>query len=673
MNSKLFCRFNSLMMAAFFILNGLVARAEKTCEELFNQNQIFKIPDVLEKRVSEEKKFISQEMGIELTGKALSPLRIRVVSSKYSTVENSVNNVANRILSKPLQLDRLNEVAKIFLNDLSADPYWIRLNRAFTYKLQFNQELFRKSIPAEGPVLVLLNHPRNGSDGIAAAAALSHFRSGVKVVMTEFLRGAPGMAEHAIFVNPYGGERARRTNQLALVEMRQHLEGGGVLVMFAGGDVSLKNPFGDGPPLDGPWKTGAYRLLEQVPDAQVLSMHMGGEASTQFYEIRSKGLGIKTSVAHVRELTNNQNKEFPMGISAPIAARELLEANSYQPEKTMQFLRARSYLHSEQFLSLKGTYQSARTFLAEVAEEYPKQFVFDLVRNSHAELLVSDERKNIQVFLISPAEMRNLSPLLHNIAVKRERVFRSVGEGTGLEKDTDSFDQSYYHLVAFDSENYDILGGTRFIKVSEILNAKSDLEGALYTASFFDHGSLIRKHGKQLLEISRSFVDTSLGSRSLFVLDRIWKAKAQFILRNPEVRYLMGSLSISGQYSPIAQNLMMRYLLHQAKHDEFYLNVKAKVADFEPHYLTPEIQLVAEQIKDLKELNRMIVHLESLPIPSLIHSYGKLGVRYLAFTRDLDFNSLDGLILVDLASENAYNEALNIFGEKYKDYLKFHQ
>ena len=78
---------------------------------------------------------------------------------------------------------------------------------------------------------------------------------------------------------------------------------------------------------------------------------------------------------------------------------------------------------------------------------------------------------------------------------------------------------------------------------------------------------------------------------------------------------------------------------------------------------------------NLKELQEFVRHAEGNPraqIPQLIKLYLELGVRFLAFNKDDEFNSIDGLIWLDIP-EIPDAVGIRYFGEEeWRRYLSHH-
>lgn len=609
---------------------------------------------------------IEMNLGVRQTGDAKMPIGLQVVNSRHQVLEDTINGLATWALRRVLKLEQINEVGRKFLADQSADPYFVKLARAFDLRYSTDQVILQKNIPAKGAAIVVLNHPRNGSDGIAVAAAISSVRPDTKVAMTLFLENVPGMSENAIFLNPYGGPKAREFNASRMEQMENHLKEGGLIVIFASGEVSIKDPNSSLKPVDKDWKLGVAKLIQAVPEAQVVPTFVGGEATKDFYKVRQKGLGLRTTIFHVRELANNIGREFPLSFAAAIPGKELLSQFDSDMRGMMQYLRARTYLLNEQTsLQKKEEGVSARV-LEPVAESVdPTEVHADIAQTGQR--VFSDPKKAIDIFAL---DGRNMSDKVwHELGIAREKSFRVVGEGTGKPMDIDAYDKHYVHIIAVDTNTNKILGAYRAGRVDQILKDVG-AEG-VYSGQFFNHKALLDQKGAQMLELGRSFVDFEAGSKAIVALDRLWKGVTSYIAMNPHYRYLIGPVSISNAYSTTSKLLMLKYL-EKSMDKEMAQVISGKTPiEFQSQFQA-EINLVASKTTDLKDLNRIVNELDGQSIPPLLISYGKLGAKYLAFDRDKSFNTVDGLIIVDLISKEAEAEAAKHFGDNWAGYLLHH-
>jgi hypothetical protein len=131
-----------------------------------------------------------------------------------------------------------------------------------------------------------------------------------------------------------------------------------------------------------------------------------------------------------------------------------------------------------------------------------------------------------------------------------------------------------------------------------------------------------------------------------------WKARCRIwienIYRYPRYTRLFGPVSISNDYSPISQEVIVRFMRENRQNQDF--------ADWvRPLRPCNGIDLSAYAISDrfhsIEDVSAVIASIEpdKKGVPVLLRQYLKLNATLLEFNRDLLFaNVLDALVLLDL-------------------------
>ncbi|MCK6597038.1 MAG: GNAT family N-acetyltransferase, partial [Bdellovibrionaceae bacterium] len=260
--------------------------------------------------------------------------------------------------------------------------------------------------------------------------------------------------------------------------------------------------------------------------------------------------------------------------------------------------------------------------------------------------------------------------LMLEIGRLREKVFRTVNEGTGKSCDIDEFDSFYHHIVAIDEESKRVLGAYRLGLVDKILKTTGS-EG-LYTHTLFKYDGLLNSFFNDSIELGRSFVDDEAGRAALRALDSIWKGIGAFLAENPHYRYLIGPVSISNSYSTNSKLLMIYYLNKNFK-SELSTHVKPRKPVKLKSSFDKELKKVAEDLKSFTELDEWVKKYDQTVIPSLLKSYGKFKAQYLSFNFDPDFNTIDGLIMVDLLAAPKEEVIKHMGVDSYEKFLEHYR
>lgn len=272
-------------------------------------------------------------------------------------------------------------------------------------------------------------------------------------------------------------------------------------------------------------------------------------------------------------------------------------------------------------------------------------------------------------YVVFHASAAQIPHLLQETGRQREIAFRQVGEGTGRAIDLDEFDDYYVHLCLWNTRKDEIVGAYRLGRADEILR-RYGVNG-LYTRTLFDYDSRVLAHLGPALELGRSFVKPEY-QRTPMPLFLLWKGISQYVVRFPHYRTLFGPVSISSEYSPISQQMIIEFLEKHGYFHELAKWVKAKT----PFVSRPIKGWNSRIVPGLEELASVISEVEShrKSIPVLLKEYLRLGGKLLGFNVDPHFNnSLDGLIVVDLMQTEPRLLARYMGESGLAAFLSYHQ
>lgn len=251
----------------------------------------------------------------------------------------------------------------------------------------------------------------------------------------------------------------------------------------------------------------------------------------------------------------------------------------------------------------------------------------------------------------------------------REKVFRTVNEGTGKSCDIDEFDPFYHHMIAWDEDTQRVLGAYRLGLVDKILQNRG-AEG-LYSYTLFKYDALLKTHFNDGVELGRSFVDDEAGRAALRALDSIWKGLGCFFADNPHYRYLVGPVSISNSYTAQSK-LLMIYFLNKNFKSELSSFVKARVPVKLKTDNSSELKELANNFQTFTDLDAQVKKYDGTVVPSLLKSYAKMNAKYLSFNFDPDFNTIDGMIIVDLVNAPREEITKHMGEASFKRYLEYY-
>ncbi|MEP7363607.1 MAG: GNAT family N-acyltransferase [Acidobacteriota bacterium] len=497
-------------------------------------------------------------------------------------------------------------------------------------------------IPRTGPALVVANHPTGILDGAVLATILRGIRPDVRFLANEALAQIPELRELIIAVDPFTTKAAARCNHRAIRELLDHLQQGGMVVVFPAGEVAHFQ-LGQWQVSDPQWRTGLARTLTMAARRKcapaIVPIHVSGGNSFGFQTAGLLHSGLRTALL-ARELWNKKRSRIEVRIGKPIEAARVLAIPT--DEERMRYLRWRTYLlaNRNEFkpntrapLPMRRPRQTAQAIPAGPSSDELATEVASL--QPHRKLIESGD------FSVYLAPAREMPLLLDEIGRLREVTFRAAGEGTGRGRDLDTFDAHYLHLFVWNSSRREIAGAYR-LAGSDLAGRDTAGRGGLYTATLFNFDHRFLHTLGPALELGRSFVRQEY-QKSFAPLLLLWKGIGKYVAANPRYKRLFGPVSISNQYQSISRELMISFLEKSASIPSWKHLVSARNAP-------PRSQSEAF-CQNIDELSDLVSDIEPdrAGVPVLLRQYLRLGGKLLGFNIDPEFsNALDGLIVVDL-------------------------
>lgn len=514
------------------------------------------------------------------------------------------------------------------------------------------------AIPAEGPAVVVANHPYGGIEGVALADLLLHKRSDIKVLTNEILRQVPELRELFIGVDVLSKD-ARKKNIQAVAEAQEWVNQGHLLLIFPAGEVSsfdvdLKQV------TDPVWRSTAARIARKA-DARVTPVFVEGRNGWLFQALGMIHPRLRT-VRLIRELINKK------GHTIGFRFGQTLEPGSYQSLDSdtaiTNYLRLHTYAmsaHKRAEYPVRKTPRKKDRKGQPVAEAVDTKLLYENIEGLPEECLLL-EKNEMAVFCATEKQLPHILPEIGRL---REVTFRGVGEGTGESLDLDRYDRHYLHLFLWNRINNEVVGAYRIGQVDQILRAQG-LHGIYSRSLFRYHADFLHRLGC-CLEMGRSFVRPEY-QKSLSALLLLWKGIGAYVAANPRYRVLFGPVSISSDYSEVSRQLMAGCLSvnnsDQALKELVQPTTPLKSGKGQ-FWSVDHLQ----GLHDVEKLSSLVQQIEkdNKGIPVLLKQYLKLSGELAAFNVDPDFNNaLDGLIIVDLTrvSERTLNRYMGSVGAK---------
>jgi putative hemolysin len=484
----------------------------------------------------------------------------------------------------------------------------------------------RENIPSEGRVVIVANHPLGALDALSLLHLVGSVRRDVRILANEVLTQLEPLRELLLPLDVFSGKGGA-----GLRRAYRALEAEQALIVFPAGEVSRIRPHGV---RDGRWSDGFLRFAKRC-GAPVVPVHVAAQNSAMFYGASLLAKPLATLLLP-REIFAARSQRISLTVGAAVPPEALSSERLSEPQLAQ---RMRSHVY-------RLPRRKPPVFATSSAIAHP-QPAREVRRALAAAERLGSTSDGKQILLLD-AEPGNAA--LKEIGRLRELSFRKVGEGTGGKRDLDRFDAHYRHIVLWDEAQLEIVGAYRLGEVGRILDSHGP--SGLYSAGLFDYAPHAGAFLRESVELGRSFVQPRYwGSRSL---DYLWQGIGAYLASRPDVRYLIGPVSLSAQLPESARDWIV------AVHQHLFGDQDGLARARNPHRIDPAIAARARSmLRELDARNGLALlkaELEPLraAVPTLYRQYVELcepgGVRFLDFGVDPDFgHCIDGLIRVDLA------------------------
>jgi putative hemolysin len=488
-------------------------------------------------------------------------------------------------------------------------------------------------MPAVGPVLIVCNHPFGAVEALVLADALRGVRCDVRFLANAGLRVFRELDPLLIATDPL---RVTQQNISSIRACDAHLEAGGVLVLFPAGRVS-SFVADRGRITDFAWNRLVGRLA-LATGATILPVYFHGRNSRAFHVFgriwdRLKLLMLPRELLRLRGRTVS----YCAGRPLPPALWRHMDV----PALT-RFARLLTYSQAEVAAPGRDDGQSARSVRAP-APLAPRGDGLAMARELEA-LPGRQRLLEFRQFSVAYASAAQIPQLMAEIGRERERVFRTLDEGSGSPADTDGFDRSYVQLFVWDRVAHELVGAYRMGRTDRLL-AEAGPDG-LYLSRVFEFSSGFHDPVRPALELGRSFIVPE-HQRSFHGLYLLWQGIGRYLLGHPEYRRLYGTVSLSRQYDPQVIAMLCDALIQPSP------LVRARLPVTTPLRAEWQDYRRAAGGLDIATLGAIVRGLDGQgkDIPVLLRHYIKLGAKFHAVGVDPGFNATPGLLLsVDVPS-----------------------
>lgn len=252
----------------------------------------------------------------------------KLIESKNPRLLQALPKFILRYLKKILHEREINEFLAEH-GDKKNEQFCHEVMRYFNIQVKFHGI---ENIPKEGPVILAMNHPLGGMDGIAFISAFSAYRKDIKFIVNDILLNLKNLSDMFVGVNKHGKNKVSVRKQI-----NDAFSSEGVLCIFPAGLVSRKIK-GDIRDLE--WKK-TFVTYARSKKRQVVPIYIDGKLSRFFYGLYKfrKFLRIKANIEMLylsNEMFKQRNRTIHFHIGKPI------DGSNFRPELN-EYMAAQEY------------------------------------------------------------------------------------------------------------------------------------------------------------------------------------------------------------------------------------------------------------------------------------------------------------------------------------------
>lgn len=198
------------------------------------------------------------------------------------------------------------------------------------------------NIPAEGPVILIANHPYGILDGLIMGHILAEARGDFRILAHQVFRKAEDLEKIILPVSFDQSKEALAQNLGTRKEALRYLADGGAIGVFPGGTVSTPaKPFGR--PMDPKWRSFTARMIAKS-EATVVPIFFVGHNSRLFQLMSHLHQTLRMGLL-IKEFKARTNSPVEIVVGDPIPRADL-DAVAGDAKSMMEFLRETTYLLS---------------------------------------------------------------------------------------------------------------------------------------------------------------------------------------------------------------------------------------------------------------------------------------------------------------------------------------
>ncbi|MBK1438867.1 lysophospholipid acyltransferase family protein [Parapedobacter sp. ISTM3] len=498
-----------------------------------------------------------------------------------------------------------------------------------------------EKIPKKGSFIAVANHPYGGIEGLILLKILCAARPETKVVANFLLQHIPNLSGYFIGINPFH-EEAHLSNVAGLRQVLAAVKQGMPVAMFPAGEVSAYQPALQ-QVTDKRWHPVVGKLLAKA-GVPIVPIYFHGHNGLLFNLLGMLHPKLRTARL-AAELFNKHGHEVHLRIGMAISPEKIAKGKQ-QPRELLDYVRARTYALGMDMPKTKWEWLERGRF---TLPKRPEDIVSPVpVADLEQELaqLQSNRILTAGHFDVFLSEAQQMPRLIREIGRLREVTFRGVGEGSNRSIDLDVFDLYYRHLFIWDRRETKVVGAYRVGMGAELLYGQG--KRGFYLSQLFKMDKALTPVLKESMELGRSWIREEY-QQTAMPLYLLWKGIAWCLEKYPQYRYLIGPVSISGDFSRFSRSVIVEFIRRNCYDEELAALVRPRKR-FKPSLMKMDLEALLDDPTSLNALERLVLDIEkpNRRFPVLLRHYLSLKASIIAFNVDPKFNHcLDGFLVFD--------------------------
>ena len=218
------------------------------------------------------------------------------------------------------------------------ESFWNIMLKRYGLSLEILDGNF-SSIPKDGPLILVANHPFGILDGLILGYILSKSRQDFKILANQVFCKSDDLNDIILPISFDETKEASKMNIATRLSALNFLDNGGAIGVFPGGTVSTaQNPFGV--PMDPGWRSFTAKMITRS-DAQVVPIFFEGHNSRLFQVASHIHYNLRMGLL-IKEFKSKVGNPVKIAIGNPLSDTAI-KSRSGNPRILMDFLREETY------------------------------------------------------------------------------------------------------------------------------------------------------------------------------------------------------------------------------------------------------------------------------------------------------------------------------------------